>query len=104
MGFGQGVVRRQAARAAGALLVLDRGKATVCVLLHVAMATTLWSEVSSTSATRSKQGGGDVVLLCRLEATAHVPAWLVLTVVAWMVRSWWSSATKEEEQGWAECS
>ncbi|KAK3156142.1 hypothetical protein QOZ80_2AG0103390 [Eleusine coracana subsp. coracana] len=105
MGFGPGAARRRAAAAAAALRALGRGVAAARVPLRVAMAAALWSEVSSASAAGCKRGGGgDAALLCRLEATAHVPARLVLTVAAWMARSRRPAAAEEGEEGWAECS
>jgi hypothetical protein len=96
MGFEPGAARRRAAAAhralGGPLLAAAR------VPLRVAMAAALWSEVSS----GCKAGGrGDAALLCRLEATAHVPARLVLAVASCMSRTRRSSAAAEE--GWAEC-
>lgn len=40
-------------------------------------------------------------LLRRLEASAHVPARLLLTVASWMARA---STPPAAEEGWAECS
>ncbi|XP_039803817.1 uncharacterized protein LOC120667894 [Panicum virgatum] len=54
--------------------------------------------------------GGEAALLRRLEATAHVPARLVLTVASWMARAASHRAPPppfaeaDDEEGWAECS
>ncbi|TKW37723.1 hypothetical protein SEVIR_1G066532v4 [Setaria viridis] len=110
VGFAAGPARRRAAAASRALRSLGRGVAAARVPLRVAMAAALWAEIktSANAAGGACQGGGEAALLRRLEATAHVPARLVLTVASWMARAAAASrptpAAAEEEEGWAECS
>jgi hypothetical protein len=80
------------------------------------MAAALWAEITSSSsasadanATAGACKGAEAALLRRLEAAAHVPARLVLTVASWMARATASRAAPPaagaaEEEGWAECS
>ncbi|CAM0946541.1 unnamed protein product [Alopecurus aequalis] len=96
MGLARGPARRRAARAARALRALGRGVSASRVPLRVAMAAALWSEVAGS-------GCGEAALLRRLEASAHVPARLVVAVAAWMARAADRAAAPAEE-GWAECS
>ncbi|XP_062223934.1 B-box zinc finger protein 32-like [Phragmites australis] len=100
MGFAAGAARRRAAAAAIALRALGRGVAAARVPLRVAMAAALWTEITSTAAV----SGGDATLLRRLEATAHVPARLVLTVASWMARASSRPSSDDAEEGWGECS
>lgn len=96
MGFAPGAARRRAAAAASELRALGRGVAAARVPLRVAMAAALWSEVAAAAGRR----GGEAALLRLLEASAHVPARLVVTVASWMARA----ARRDAEEGWAECS
>ncbi|KAM0931718.1 hypothetical protein ACQ4PT_000140 [Festuca glaucescens] len=96
MGLAQGPARRRAARAARALRALGRGVSASRVPLRVAMAAALWAEVAGA-------GCGDAALLRRLEASAHVPARLLVAVASWMARAAGRVAAPAEE-GWAECS
>ncbi|XP_066317945.1 B-box zinc finger protein 32-like [Miscanthus floridulus] len=107
MGFAAGPARRRAAAAAAALRSLGRGVAAARVPLRVAMAAALWSEVAPAAC---RGNGGDAALLRRLEAAAHVPARLVLTVASWMARAASRPAAgptadaQDQEEGWPECS
>ena len=107
MGFVAGPARRRAAAAAAALRALGRGVTAARVPLRVAMAAALWSEVAPAAC---RGNGGDAALLRRLEAAAHVPARLVLTVASWMARAASRPAAgpaadaQDQEEGWAECS
>ncbi|OQU84476.1 hypothetical protein SORBI_3004G060832 [Sorghum bicolor] len=66
------------------------------------------------SGPRSPPPGDAAALLRRLEAAAHVPARLVLTVASWMARAGSRPAAgpaadadgqdQDQEEGWAECS
>ncbi|CAD6247892.1 unnamed protein product [Miscanthus lutarioriparius] len=109
MGFAAGPAHRRAAAAAAALRALGRGVAAARVPLRVAMAAALWSEVTPAPAW-CRGNGGDAALLRRLEAAAHVPARLVLTVASWMARASCTAALaadpdgQDHEEGWAECS
>ncbi|KAM0841269.1 hypothetical protein ACQ4PT_059117 [Festuca glaucescens] len=96
MGLAQGPARRRAARAARALRALGRGVSASRVPLRVAMAAALWAEIAGA-------GCGEAALLRRLEASAHVPARLVVAVASWMARAAGRAAAPAEE-GWAECS
>jgi hypothetical protein len=117
MGFASGPARRRAAAAARALRALGRGVAASRVPLRVAMAAALWAEITSSSSSANANAnatavackGAEAALLRRLEAAAHVPARLVLTVASWMARATASRAAPPaagaaEEEGWAECS
>ncbi|CAO2037361.1 unnamed protein product [Urochloa humidicola] len=110
MGFAPVPARRRAAAAARALRTLGRGVAAARVPLRVATAAALWAEITASSAAAACKGG-EAALLRRLEAAAHVPARLVLTVASWMARAAAAEANRptpgaaeEEEEGWAECS
>uniref|UniRef100_A0ACD5Z628 Uncharacterized protein n=1 Tax=Avena sativa TaxID=4498 RepID=A0ACD5Z628_AVESA len=96
MGLAPGAARRRAARASAALRALGRGVSASRVPLRVAMAAALWSEVAGS-------GCGEAALLRRLEASAHVPARLLVAVASWMARAAGRAAAPVEE-GWAECS
>ncbi|XP_051194751.1 uncharacterized protein [Lolium perenne] len=96
MGLARGPARRRAARAARALRALGRGVSASRVPLRVAMAAALWAEVAGA-------GCGDAALLRRLEASAHVPARMLVAVASWMARAAGRAAAPAEE-GWAECS
>ncbi|KAK1615383.1 hypothetical protein QYE76_020900 [Lolium multiflorum] len=96
MGLAQGPARRRAARAARALRALGRGVSASRVPLRVAMAAALWAEVAGA-------GCGDAALLRRLEASAHVPARMLVAVASWMARAAGRAAAPAEE-GWAECA
>jgi hypothetical protein len=112
MGLAAGPARRRAAAAAAALRALGRGVAAARVPLRVAMAAALWSEVAPAGC--RVNGGDAAALLRRLEAAAHVPARLVLTVASWMARAGSRPAAgpaadadgqdQDQEEGWAECS
>ncbi|CAL4971081.1 unnamed protein product [Urochloa decumbens] len=105
MGFASGPARRRAAAAASALRALGRGVAAARVPLRVAMAAALWAEITACPAAAAVCKGGEAALLRRLEAAAHVPARLVLTVASWMARATAAAPhAAEEEEGWAECS
>lgn len=102
MGLSSGAARRRAAAAGAALRAVGRGVAASRVPIRVAMAAALWSEVASSSSRRRRRpGAGQAALLLRLEASAHVPARLLLTVASWMARA---STPPAAEEGWAECS
>ncbi|CAN6237298.1 unnamed protein product [Urochloa humidicola] len=117
MGFASGPARRRAAAAARALRAMGRGVAAARVPLRVAMAAALWAEITASPAAAAAAAckGGEAALLRRLEAAAHVPARLVLTVASWMARATAAAASRppqhphaaaaeEVEEGWAECS
>jgi hypothetical protein len=97
MGLAQGPARRRAARAARALRALGRGVSASRVPLRVAMAAALWAEVAGAGLC------GEAALLRRLEASAHVPARLLVAVASWMARAAGRHAAPARE-GWAECS
>uniref|UniRef100_A0A0E0CGH9 B box-type domain-containing protein n=1 Tax=Oryza meridionalis TaxID=40149 RepID=A0A0E0CGH9_9ORYZ len=105
MGLSSGAARRRAAAAGAALRAVGRGVAASRVPIRVAMAAALWSEVASSSSRRRRRrrrpGAGQAALLRRLEASAHVPARLLLTVASWMARA---SRPAAAEESWAECS
>jgi len=113
IGFAAGPARCRAAAAAAALRALGLGVAAARVPLRVAMAAALWSEVAPAPA-GCRGNGGDAALLRRLEAAAHVPARLVLTVASWMARAASrpvagpaadaDADVQDQEEGWAECS
>ncbi|KAF0906142.1 hypothetical protein E2562_009132 [Oryza meyeriana var. granulata] len=102
MALPYGAARRRAAAAATALRTVGRGVAASRVPIRVAMAAALWLEVASSSFSsgRRRLGFGEAALLRQLEACAHVPARLLLTVASWMARV----SRPAAEEGWAECS
>ena len=108
MGRADGLRGGARATAAGALRELGRGVAAARVPHRVTMAAALWAEITSAPAATCK--GGEAALLRRLEAAAHVPARLVLTVASWMARAASHRAPPppfaeaDDEEGWAECS